>query len=195
MPRSAAPVRTDTRQENRGPTGTAGIDIARPAESIRLALIPDRVATNVDERSMIGNASSLATSTSQHGYKDVPSPLPPEPGALLSDGSGLVALQEWEGYVIEIGQDDFVARLLDITAAAKREKEEATIPLAELSDEDRAKIRLGSIFRWVIGYHRTVTGTKSRVSRIVFRNLPVLTQAEWDEALEWAAELRKSFGL
>ena len=32
------------------------------------------------------------------------------------------ALQEWEGYVVEIGETDFVARLIDLTAGWRRGK-------------------------------------------------------------------------
>lgn len=106
-----------------------------------------------------------------------------------------VALQEWEGYVTEIREHEFVAHLLDITADAKRAEEEATISLDELSDTDRETMRLGSIFRWVIGYERTASGVERWFSQIVFRQLPVLTQAEWDEAWEWALETRRLLGL
>ena len=48
------------------------------------------------------------------------------------------ALQEWEGYVVEMRAKDFVARLTDLTAGASHEREEAIIPLTELSDHDAA---------------------------------------------------------
>lgn len=107
----------------------------------------------------------------------------------------LTALQEWEGYVIEIREDEFVSRLLDITAGAKREEEEATIPFDQISHEDKESMRLGSIFRWVIGYQGDVSETRRTVSKIVFRDSPVVTQAEADEAWEWALETRRLFGL
>ena len=66
----------------------------------------------------------------------------------------------------------FVARLVDVTIGASHEEEEAVIPRAELSESDDAKMRVGSIFRWVIGYERTRGGTKRRVSQMVFRDLP-----------------------
>ena len=100
----------------------------------------------------------------------------------------LHALQEWEGYVIEIGETEFVARLTDLTANAKVEDEEAVIPLEEISDDDAAKLRLGGIFRWVIGYERSGTGTKKRVSQIVFRDLPVITKSDMREGEAWARE-------
>lgn len=83
-------------------------------------------------------------------------------------------VQEWDGYVIEIRRHEFVARLLDITADAKREEEEATISFDEISSKDRETMRLGSIFRWVIGYEHTVGGVERRVSHIVFRQFPFL---------------------
>lgn len=100
--------------------------------------------------------------------------------------SSLHALQEWEGYVLEIRGDEFVARLVDLTAGSSHEEEEATIPLAEISDEDAATLRKGGIFRWVIGYQRDPSGAKKRVSQIVFRDLPRLTERDFQRGREWA---------
>ena len=103
------------------------------------------------------------------------------------------ALQEWEGYVVEIGETDFVARLIDLTAGSEYEDAEATIPVAEISGRDAKRIREGSIFRWVIGYERSVTGTRKRVSRIVFCDLPAITEADLRDAEAWAAETARAF--
>ena len=107
----------------------------------------------------------------------------------------LSVLQEWEGYVTSINDDDFEARLLDLTARAKREEEEATIPYSEISEKERNEMRLGSIFRWTIGYESTSSGARRRISQIVFRDLPVVTQRDADEAWEWALETRRLLGL
>lgn len=103
--------------------------------------------------------------------------------------SSFHALQEWEGYVLEIRGDEFVARLVDLTAGSSHEDEEATIPLAEISDEDAATLREGGIFRWVIGYQRDPSGAKKRVSQIVFRDLPRLTERDFQQGREWARKM------
>ena len=95
-------------------------------------------------------------------------------------------LQEWEGYVIEIGEDDFTVRLLDLTAGSSHEEEEAVIPFSEISEDDLKRLCLGSVFRWVIGYERSASGTKRRVSEVVFRELPVVTKQDLVEAEERA---------
>jgi hypothetical protein len=121
---------------------------------------------------------------------DFPQPLPlPQPATTFH------ALQEWEGYVLEIGETDFVARLVDLTAGPAQEEEEAVIPLVELSDEDAAKMCPGSIFRWVIGYERTLAGSKRRVSQIVFRDLPAITSRDFGDGETWALETIRSLGL
>lgn len=121
---------------------------------------------------------------------DFPQPLPlPQPATTFH------ALQEWEGYVLEIGETDFVARLVDLTAGSAQEDEEAVIPLVELSDEDAEKMCPGSIFRWVIGYERTVAGSKRRVSQIVFRDLPAITSRDFGDGETWALETIRSLGL
>lgn len=98
-------------------------------------------------------------------------------------------LQEWEGYVTEINNNGFAARLLDLTSGASFEEEEADIPLEEVSETDAEKIQVGSIFRWVIGYERSSVGTKKRISQIVFRDLPATTKSDLQAANDWAREI------
>ena len=105
------------------------------------------------------------------------------------------ALQEWEGYIVNAGNKDFVARLRDLTPESFTSEprglleEEATIPLDEISDDDLKRIRPGSIFRWVIGYERAASGTKRRISQIVFRDLPSITEQDKSEGVEWARKV------
>lgn len=62
----------------------------------------------------------------------------------------LDVLQEWEEYVVRIGNTDFTAELLDLTAGASFAEGEADIPLTFLTDGDVAKIQAESVFRWTI---------------------------------------------
>ena len=109
--------------------------------------------------------------------------------------ASLHALQEWEGYVTDIGDEEFGARLLDVTAGDAVEREDAVIPLEEVSAEDRLRMEPGSIFRWVIGYERSVGGTRRRVSQIVFLDLPAITDRDLERGREWADWLRAQWGL
>lgn len=111
----------------------------------------------------------------------------PEPRATLQ------VLQEWEGYVVEMRSDEFVACLVDVTAGSTHEEEEAVIPLASISHGDVDTIASGSIFSWVIGYERAEAGTKKRVSRIVFRDLPLMTERDFREGRRWARETVRAF--
>ena len=154
------------------------------------------VTTSDSGKSPLIGKDTLATSKIHERDDNAHAPLTfPNLEASIPHGAVFVAVQEWEGYVIEIKQDDFVARLLDITGKAKREEEEATISFEEIADTDRDTMQLGSIFRWVIGYEHTSGGIKRNVSQIVFRDLPVVTQTDWDDAYEWALETRRLLGL
>ena len=95
-------------------------------------------------------------------------------------------LQEWEGHVIEISEARFTARLHDLTAGTHIDDEEADIPMSELSQADAAKMKVGSIFRWVIGYEIAADKPKKRVSQIVFRDLPAVTQSDQRAGEAWA---------
>lgn len=103
------------------------------------------------------------------------------------------AVQEWEGYVVAMDDKAFVAHLVDLTADATYAGEEAIIPMVEVSAEDAARMRIGSIFRWVIGYECSPSGTKNRVSRIAFRDAPRMTKADFEKGKAWAREIVRSF--
>ena len=117
------------------------------------------------------------------------------PTASSVPAASLHPLQEWEGYVTDIDENAFGARLLDLTAGDVVEQEEATIPLEEISVEDRSRMNIGSIFRWVIGYERSVGGMRKRVSQIVFLDLPPMTEQDLERGSEWADRLVKKWNL
>lgn len=101
------------------------------------------------------------------------------------------ALQRWDGYVVDICRDNFIARLTDLTNRGQPDSEEAEIPLDELDDEDRAAIAPGKIFFWTIGYERTAAGQKRRVSKIKFRQLPRWTARQIEKGRDEARKLSK----
>ena len=103
--------------------------------------------------------------------------------------------QECEGYVVDIGASEFVARLVDLTAGSSHEEEEAIIPVAQISDHDAPRLRPGSIFRWVIGYETTVVESQKRVSRIVFRDLRKLAKTDLRQGTAWPRGVGESFGV
>ena len=100
--------------------------------------------------------------------------------------------QEWEGYVTEIGDSEFSAHLTDLTSGMKNAREEADIPLGELSEGDEAKMQVGSFFRWTIGYECTA-GSNEWISRIVFHDLPVVTKNDLRDAEKWAHKITEAF--
>ena len=78
-------------------------------------------------------------------------------------------LQEWEGWVVEVGDHEFVRTLDRLDRRARRPQKRK--PLSRTPRSLRmtsSGLRQGDIFRWVIGYERWPSGTKKRVSQIVF---------------------------
>ena len=167
--------------------------VPTPDQVVRMALEPvtDDLTTGVPDPD--SNVAILRAFSGHEGNEavrsrifDFPQPQPPRT-------STFHALQEWEGYVLEIGAEQFMARLIDLTAGAVHEEEEADIPLAEISECDAANMVVGRIFRWVIGYEKSPEGTRRRVSQIVFRDLPRMTAADRREGQDWARKVARSF--
>ncbi|MDE0447895.1 MAG: hypothetical protein OXH96_14625 [Spirochaetaceae bacterium] len=155
------------------------------------------VSTDGTSAGVIGNEAALHLSSepAQDGGGAVPVvSVPPIPSSLPRHAA-FHALQEWEGHVTEIDGAEFVAALVDLTAGSSHEEEEAIIPFTEIADDDAAALRVGAIFRWVIGYERSRSGTKRRVSQIVFRDLPRITERDLKQGREWARETRRAFNL
>jgi hypothetical protein len=99
-------------------------------------------------------------------------------------------LQKWEGYVIEVRQDTFLARLVPIIGEGP--DQDAEIYLEEIQQDDHALIEPGAVFYWSIGYLDGPSG-RSRTSVIRFRRLPTWTKRELENASAKAAKLKDLF--
>jgi hypothetical protein len=110
---------------------------------------------------------------------------PPTPRPLREDFN---ALQKWEGYVTEVGDDVFQARLIPIMGQGS--EQEAEIYITEVSKGDRAMIKPGAVFYWSIGYLEKPSG-RIRASVIRFRRLPKWTAKEIEVAENRAKALKE----
>jgi hypothetical protein len=98
-------------------------------------------------------------------------------------------LQLWEGYVIERGQDSFVARLVNKTDVTAPD-EEAEIFLSEVDEADQELVKPGATFYWTIGYRDPPRGKRERTSSVWFRRLGGFTEADVERAKERAKSLK-----
>ncbi len=109
----------------------------------------------------------------------------------VEEAERMIALQSWEGVVLDVGETTFTARLADATA--DHAEEQVELSTEELSDFDLALLEPGAIFYWTIGY-RLLRGSRERVSRIRFRRLPAWNRRQLHEARERAGALRRDLG-
>ena len=145
-------------------------------------------------RTWNGNAKPLVTELTQTRPSVAPVLAWPKVSDERPRTTTFYARQEWEGYVVAIDGTEFTARLVDLTAGASYEEEEAQIPLEEVSEADAERMRIGSLFRWVVGIRRSPTGQKERVSLIVFRDLPAMSGRDEQAGKAWAAKIQAAFG-
>jgi hypothetical protein len=123
----------------------------------------------------------MVTTTSAEQSPALIDALPPP--RLIKDSQKLqrgsfYAIQEWEGYVSGIDKKYLYADLVDLVTGEKRPSTHAKIPLQEIPESELRWAVLGAIFRWSIGYRRSMAGQKDRVSRIRFRLLKSRPQSE-----------------
>jgi hypothetical protein len=104
--------------------------------------------------------------------------------------SRLQVLQSWEGVVTLIDPErrEFTARLYDLTDSAADESE-AVFDLNDVSTNDGDLVKIGAVFRWMIGYRRHNYGQQERVSAIVFRRLPAWYETDIQSAVEYGEKL------
>ena len=84
------------------------------------------------------------------------------------NGQSVSTLQEWIGYVEDIGQERFQARLSDLMSSSNRE-ELAIISLSAIGAADRAKLCRGAVFHLLMGYGRRLDGALCRETFMYFR--------------------------
>ncbi len=106
------------------------------------------------------------------------------PADEISPGPAL--LQEWHGYVVEVGEGRFLARLLDVTSGDTVEGEEAEIPVGSVPEAERHLVKPGAYFRWTIR-----DGDGPAASIIDFASTPAFTEEDVARAKERARALRE----
>lgn len=92
-----------------------------------------------------------------------------------------LVLTRWEGRVLAVREDTFLAVVKDQVAPANPE-EEAEIPIEEVSAVDRTLVKPGAFFYWSIGYRVSAAGQRSRQSVIRFQRLPRWSAEEVERA-------------
>ncbi len=97
------------------------------------------------------------------------------------------SLQKWEGYVVEVHEDLFIARITDLDGM--HEDEEIEVMFSEISEDDRERIAPGAIFYWHIGYEAE-RGTVKRSSIIRFRRMPRWTQSDIRKAASFHEKIK-----
>ena len=107
----------------------------------------------------------------------------------LSNQRSLTPLIEWEGYVESIEGDEFRLRLVNIASGNAVPDEEAVFSMNDLSFEQKSRLAVGSIVRWVIGYERLASDQRRRVSELHFRRLPAHTEKDYKRAFARADDL------
>ena len=123
-------------------------------------------------------------------YRLMSNPSKPQPSSRSQVAFDVI--QEWEGYVRRVDQNEIFASLIDLTAGATYESDDARIPIEEISEKDTNRIVVGSIFRWIIGYERSPDGTQKRVSQIVFLDQPGISERDYEKGKKWARKVLQS---
>lgn len=97
--------------------------------------------------------------------------------------SRLIVLQTWEGFVDEVRTDEglFQARLSDLTDENNGE-EVVELLIDDVDEDDLELLRVGGVFRWIIGYREKIQGRRERVSSLVFRRLPGWSKVDLEAA-------------
>jgi len=104
-----------------------------------------------------------------------------------------IVLEKREGIVLEIGEGEFEARLIDILA--DEPEVTATFSFQDLSEDGRRLLKPGAVFYWNVGYSVSPSGQRSRVADLVFRRLPSRRVADVAAARRRADEVLHELGL
>jgi hypothetical protein len=108
-------------------------------------------------------------------------------------GQKFIPLSRREGVVLEVRQDEFDARLVDLDG--DESDLDATFAIEELSPVDVPLLRPGAVFYWTIGYLDNQVRRRTRVSDLRFRRLPYVEARGLMDAEAEADQIRRELGL
>lgn len=103
-----------------------------------------------------------------------------------------LALQRWEGTVLDSNEETFLARLHDLSSDGP--DEEVELLMEDVPVEDRPLVERGAVFYWSIGHLVKPSGERPRVSNLRFRRLPVWSASELKAARDRATDVAEVFG-
>lgn len=103
-----------------------------------------------------------------------------------------VAMQSWEGVVVEVDETNVWVRLFDMLKPDNPETE-TSFSIEELDNEDQDLAVPGAVFYWKLGYLDSPSGRR-RQSIIRFRRLPAWTPRSLAAARDEADRLVARFG-
>jgi hypothetical protein len=142
------------------------------------------------------NRGERRLDTSMDGPKATPTlPLLRSTDAgILRGAPSVELLAEWNGCVtsVKTAGHYFSATLKGVIGlGVKGEEEDATIPIADVSESDKDLLRPGNFFRLCITCEILPTGQPRRYTQVVFRRLPAYRQHDLDQAAERGRELAR----
>lgn len=157
---------------------TVGTGSAREVEdsaSVAGTTIPSTIGTSVESHgaSPMNVANDTATRMVDAGVR--PPPVIVLPVERRPDRFEL--LQQFEGTVLDVGEGEFSARLVDRTHP-QRPTEIATFESSEVSEGDLPLLHPGAVFYLSIGYRIRSWGQRVREFTISFRRIPVWTRTD-----------------
>jgi hypothetical protein len=129
----------------------------------------------------------------------VPEPVPSSvvlepkiPKPAKGKGSTLKIRQLWEGTVVQVFPDRFVATLTDMTdLGGPDEQAELEFASFEIPPDDEPLVKPGSVFYLVMGIQTTHSGQVITISSLQFRRLPTWTRRSLENAGARIATLKK----
>ena len=138
---------------------------------------------------VLNDLDGMSLETLKSNEEDDTEAVPQFEFSKMGEEASFYALQEWEGYIIGVEEDKFLARLVDLTGGSNNEGEIVEFPMSDVADGDLDLVREGAVFRWAIGYLIVRPGTRWRTSNLIFRRLPQVSKTDIEEANREAEEL------
>ncbi len=102
-----------------------------------------------------------------------------------------IPINEWEGIVVKISNDSFIAKLKNVKSKSRLARESGKFKLYMLSSEDQSELQLESILRWSINLEILPSGQRQNVSKIILLDTPEISAEVIENAYIKADEMTK----
>ena len=119
----------------------------------------------------------------------LPRPNNTKPPRFWQPSENFNSIRNWEGVVLNVGEDSFFARVKDPDEKSDLGETTLEIPIEDVTEDDKTLLTEGAVFYLTLGYRQIPGQPIRKDATLIFRRMPAWSKRRLTSAKELADKL------